>query len=160
MLEPDERMSYGCRTCRDVGRVAVGLAEKPCPDCSGWDEDRRGMALTVDLARRGEKPILRMGDLSAAELAVVGEWQELFPRASDLTLLLWIEGRRYRPSEDAEFLALVRRRLAKWQFHRDGAHEGVVPSRLRHALATGETKHLTDGERERLAVLREGKEAA
>jgi len=160
VLEPDERVSYGCRTCRDIGKVADGRTEKACPGCIGWDEDRRRMAFAADLARRGEKPSLRTADLSAAELAVVGEWRQLFPQASDLTLLLWIEGRRYRPAEDVEFLALVRKRIAQWQFYRDGSHDGIVPSRLRHALATGETKHLTDGERERLAVLREGEEAA
>ena len=154
MLEPDERTVYGCRTCRDFGKVAVGRTEKACPDCAGWNDERRELGRCSDLARRGEKPSLRMGDLTSAEAALVGEWREQFPHASDLTLLLWLEGRRYRPAEDVEFLALVRKRIAQWQFYRDGSHDGIVPSRLRHALATGETKHLTEGERERLAALR------
>lgn len=154
MLEPEERTPYGCRTCRDIGKVADGRAEKACPDCTGWGEDRREMSLKADLARMGERPSLRMDELTAEELETLREWREQFSRASDLTLLLWLEGRRYRPAEDPEFLAFVKRRLAKWAFVRDGGNEGIVPSRLRHALETGDTKHLTDGERERYVALR------
>lgn len=160
MLDPEERTAYGCRDCRDVGRVLNGHAEIDCPGCSAWDEERREQARAADLARRGEKPTLRESGLTAEEREVLAEWRLTFPRTSGLTLLLWIEGRRYDPAGDAEFLALAKRRLAKWRFLRAASNEGAIPSRLQHALSTGETAHLTEEEMDRLSVLGAEKRAA
>lgn len=149
MLEPEERVAYGCRVCRDVGLVADGLSEEKCPACSAWDEERRDQAYSADLARRGEKPSLRESDLTREELEILAGWRVTFPRASGLTLLLWIEGRRYSPAADPEFLALVGRKLREWRFISAGSNEGAVPGRIAYALRTGETEHLTVAECDR-----------
>lgn len=64
----------------------------------------------------------------------------------------------YNPSEDAGFLALCARRLAKWRFTRLFI-SGPDPGWLRAALA-GEAVTLNDSERELVESRRASKEAA
>lgn len=116
MLEPDERTIYACRTCRDCGRLMDGPKDIDCPDCSGWGSEQRLAALRAETARRGEKPTISRADLTDEEEEVYTDWRKYHPDVHPLTLLTWIEGRRYNPREDPEFLALCDRRIRKWRF--------------------------------------------
>ena len=160
MLEPLERNVFGCRECFDFGKVLDGKAERPCPRCGGWSAERRDEAIRQEMGQRATRPELEEKDLTPEELETVCAWKVDYPKAHPWTLLSWIEGRRYEPAKDAEFLALVKRRLGKWRFLAAGANEGCLPGRIRHALATGETDHLSDAERDRVESLRAGRRAA
>lgn len=116
MLEPDERTIYACRTCRDHGKLMDGPKDINCPNCSAWGADQRLAVLRAEMAQRGEKPSIGVSDLTEDELDVYATLRRNHPDAHQLTVLVWIEGRRYNPREDAEFLALCDRRIRKWRF--------------------------------------------
>lgn len=116
MLEPDDRLVIACRTCRDFGMVYDGPGEKKCPECSGWSDEVRADLLKEATRRAAEKPSITMADLTDEEKALFAEWVVMHPRVHKLTLLTWIEGRRYDPSKDEEFLVEARKRFKKWKF--------------------------------------------
>lgn len=147
MLEPEDRDIYACRTCHDYKRVHTQKESIECPECKGWDADKRNDLLRQATKARAEKPSIRMSDLSDEERALVAQWRVEHPRVHELTLLTWIEGRRYDPAKDPEFLAEARKRFKKWQFLRN-SNEGPIPDWAQFALASGSTAHLskTDAE--------------
>lgn len=127
MLNPEERIPFACRSCWDHRVVWTGHREIPCPLCSTWDADRRREELRADTARRAVKPGIDQMDLTPEEFERYLALKRTRPDANNITVLAWVEGQRYRPEEDPEFLGLVERRLAKW---RDGREtEGPEPSR-------------------------------
>lgn len=118
MLEPEERTIYACRTCRDHRLLMDGPKDVKCHDCAGWDEGTRLSHLRAETARRGEKPSITVNDLTDEEEEVYTMWRRNHPDAHQLTILTWIEGCRYNPREDVDFLALCDRRIKKWRFLR------------------------------------------
>lgn len=47
-MAPDDRIPYGCRTCRDIGLLLDGQREVPCPCCKGWTRQVREDAKEED----------------------------------------------------------------------------------------------------------------
>ena len=146
MLNPIERLAFACRTCWDVRRVSFGDVEGGCPDCSSLTDGERVARLRADTAARAPKPEIREADLTAAERNEFHRLRSIHPDAHPLTVLAWLEGRRYAPADDPEFVALCERRLAKWRFTRLNI-TGPDPGWLRAALA-GEPVTLNESERE------------
>lgn len=153
MLEPDDRTVFACRTCHDFKRVYAGRKDVPCPECSAWPPEKRDIMLRSATKDKAEKPSIREVDLSDDEKALMKEWQSLHPSVNDLTLLTWIEGRRYDPEKDEAFLAEARKRFKKWQFYRN-SNEGPVPEWAQAALATGDMKDLSKNDRDYVESLR------
>lgn len=155
MLEPADREVIACRTCRDHGWVAAGKKDIKCPECQSWDDEQREAIRRAATRDRAEKPAIGLADLTAEERALVAQWRIDHPRVHELTLLTWIEGRRYDPEKDPEFMAEARKRFKKWQFLRN-VHDGPEPSWARHALETGDTTDLSKTDREYVETLRRG----
>lgn len=153
MLEPSEREIYACRTCHDFKRVHAGNRDVECPECAGWDAEKRDHLLRQATKERAEKPSIRMADLSDDERALVAAWRLEHPNVHELTLLTWVEGRRYDPEKDPEFLAEARKRFKKWQFLRN-SNEGPVPDWAKTAISTGQTGHLSKSDREYVESLK------
>lgn len=118
MLEPEDREIYACRTCHDYRRVYVGPSETTCQECAGWPEEKRAEVLRNATRDRAEKPSITSADLTDEEKEIFSEWVIQHPHVHKLTLLTWIEGRRYDPAKDEEFLKEARKRFKKWKFLR------------------------------------------
>lgn len=153
MLDPKDREIFACRTCRDFRHVYAGKQTIDCPECAGWDEGKRAELLRQATRERAEKPSIRMSDLSDEERALVAEWTMAHPTTNQLTFLTWIEGRRYDPAKDPEFIADARKAFKKWKFLRN-AGDGPLPDWAKTALATGHVNHLSKDDREYVESLR------
>lgn len=156
MLEPADRDIFACRVCHDFKRVYAGKKDVPCPECSSWNAEQRDAIRRSATRDRAEKPSIRMGDLTAEERAVVAQWRIDHPHAHELTLLTWIEGRRYDPEADPEFMIEARKRFKKWQFLRN-THDGPVSAWAQNALETGNTSGLSKTDKEYVESLKESK---
>jgi len=156
MRTPDERMVYACRTCHDFKKVYIGRDTEDCPECAGWPVEKRKDLLRLATREVAEKPSITESDLSAAEKVLLAEWAVAHPDVHKLTLLTWVEGRRYDPAKDPEFLTDARKAFKKWQFYRH-TNEGPLPDWAKTALATGQTGHLTKSEKEYVTSLKEGR---
>ncbi len=116
-LPPSEvPASYACPTCLDVRRcVDRGWTDVPCPRCGTLDKDAYER-LQADHARRTAlMPDITALDLTPEEFELYDDWRKRFPYAHGRTLLSWIEGRRYDPSKDAEFLRDCEAALKRWR---------------------------------------------
>jgi len=156
MLDPEERNIYACNTCHDFKRVYAGKKDVECPECSGWTDDQRTTLRRSATRDRAEKPSIRAEDLTQDERNLVAQWRLDYPLVHELTLLTWIEGRRYDPAQDMVFLSEARKSFKKWQFLRN-SHEGPAPEWARNALATGSTGGLSKTDVEYVESLRETK---
>jgi len=155
VLNPDDRTIVACKTCRDFKKVYSGNHTIDCPECSSWPDGKRDDLLKLATKELAEKPSITESDLSGEEKALMASWAVDHPNVHKLTLLTWIEGRRYDPAKDPEFLTDARKAFKKWQFYRH-TNEGPLPDWAKNALATGQTGHLTKSEKEYVNSLKEG----
>lgn len=153
MLDPEERNIYACNTCHDFKRVYAGKKDVECPECSQWTDDQRATIRRSATRDRAEKPAIHAEDLTQEERDLVAQWRIDYPLVHELTLLTWIEGRRYDPAKDEEFLAIARKQFKKWQFLRHSG-EGPRPEWVRNALATGDLSGLCPADRRYIEELR------
>lgn len=54
-------------------------------------------------------------DLTNEELIVYKKMRADYPKTSKLTVLAWMEGQRYDPSKDEEFLVQARQKYKEWR---------------------------------------------
>lgn len=134
MLNTEERIPYACRACRDIRLVWSGHKEIPCPSCSGLCDEDREARIRAASAERLPKPGIVLLDLTPEEFETYRELLRANPSAHKLTVLSWVEGLRYHPAEDPEFLALVEERMAKWR-RRSMAWDGIEPEWVRRYRA-------------------------
>lgn len=153
MLNPDDRTIVACKTCRDFKKVYSGNHTIDCPECSSWPDGKRDDLLKLATKEVAEKPSITESDLSDEEKSLMASWAIDHPNVHKLTLLTWIEGRRYDPKNDPEFLADARKAFKKWKFLRN-AGDGPLPDWARTALATGDVSHLSKDDREFVESLR------
>jgi hypothetical protein len=153
MLEPEQREIVACRTCGDHKRVQAVHESIPCPECKDWPKEKRDDLMRAATRAHAEKPSISETDLSDQEAALVAEWGVLHPGVHRLTLLTWIEGRRYDPAKDPEFLAEARKRFKKWQFLRH-SDEGPRPEWVLNAIQTGNTAGLCAADKQYVEDLR------
>lgn len=144
---------FACKTCRDFGRVDTGHEAILCPECASWPPEKRRDILREATRRDAEKPSITESDLSDAEKLIFAGWMEAYPNVHRLTLLTWIEGRRYDPEKDEGFLAEARKQFKKWQFFRF-TREGRAPEWVENALSTGDISGLSKAERQHIEEMR------
>lgn len=121
-----------CGACQDFRVVAgpEGIAGSiPCPAC-GTDEQRRELFL-----RNKSMPQIGIADLTDEEADLFRQWR--FRGHHELDCYRWIEGRRYKPEDDKEFLAEVEIRLAAWRKARD---EADAEYRKSHPYSIGDAR--------------------
>jgi hypothetical protein len=133
--------------------VYVGRTERRCPECESWPPEKREDILRAETKARAEKPSITTADLTDDERKTLKEWTISYPNTSQMTLLTWIEGARYNPSEDKEFLAEARKRFKKWKFLRL-TNDGPPPQWAKNALASGSNEGLSSEEKEFVETLR------
>jgi hypothetical protein len=123
--------SPGCATCDDTRHVAARdysatgcpvcgctcskrLKGEPPPElCSGCITSRN---LKRDAFHRfAAPPTLLELDFSIDELAAYRQLRAAHPNASRLTVLGWIEGQRYEPAKDPDFIAACEAALDDWR---------------------------------------------
>ena len=158
MLDPRDREIFACRTCRDFGFVYDGPTTVECPECSAWPPDKKHELLRAATRQTAEKPEISMADLTPDERALMAEWVVAHPHVHELTLLTWIEGRRYDPSKDPDFLSVARKKFKKWRFLRYASVEGPTPDWVKHCMKTGEVSHLPEHDRQYILELKASQE--
>lgn len=146
------QVPVACPMCSDTARVLVGPREIPCPRCAGWDQETREAAMRAAVARLAVKPGISEADLTAEEFKEFRRLRVEHPQANRLTVLAWIEGRRFNPASDPATVREVERMLAAWRFKRC-AFEGPLPAWAEAALR-GEDAPMNDAEREWIEGLR------
>lgn len=109
-----------CSTCNDIRRITKRVAAReadvtPCPTCGNLNSDEYERFRRDAWARDSKPPEITLLDLTADELLTFRRWQAEHPSVSKMTLLSWIEGGRYDPSKDEEFLAEAREEFRKWR---------------------------------------------
>jgi hypothetical protein len=114
-----------CGFCQDFRRVAsppgtvdangAPIRTIPCPYC-GTDEQRR-----EKFKQSKSMPEIRVSDLTEDEMATFRQWRGAGHH--ELDCLRWIEGSRYKPEEDKDFLKECFFKLAEWREARDKAWE-------------------------------------
>jgi len=112
-------VSPACKTCNDFRNVQDGpRGTKPCPDCGilrFHDKEDNGEAYLKFRAaayeRAHARPEVDQNNLSADEAAFYLE--QTRAGHNKITVLSWIEGRRYDPSKDEEFVKLVDETIRK-----------------------------------------------
>lgn len=108
------RMNYSAGPCRVCGCSCAVPAkgETRSEQCSGCTKHRDLVRALWSLYR--ERPTIQEQDLTAAELVVIAEWRARHPHTAMLTMLGWIEGRRYDPAKDKDFLKEEFELIGQW----------------------------------------------
>jgi len=107
--------SPACIVCSDLRIVlqSNGREAMRCPRCGVLNEESYTAFMAAHAAGVREKPALCQLDLTVDEIEYMREQKvALGGKAHNLTILSWIEGRRYDPSRDPELVALVNERVA------------------------------------------------
>ena len=118
-----------CSVCNDIRRIAPDRFAResiPCPTCGcTCERPPKGQRLVcscdggrrhADLIHKRQMdtyPVLKMSDLTEEEVKIVNDWKA--QRHHELDCLRWIEGRRYDPTKDEEFLKEAREEFRKWR---------------------------------------------
>lgn len=114
------KMATSCVRCHDTRTVTKNTRAatddtSPCPSCGSYDKDEYGRFRSATWSRANGPPTICEVDLTEDEF----EWFKLArsqdPQPAKLTVLTWIEGRRYDPSKDEEFLAVAREKFKEWR---------------------------------------------
>lgn len=111
---------YACPRCLD-SRVVTRHASARKDDLVPCD--RCGLLSTeaYDLFRRDAwikaqvPPEICELDLTPEEFETFTAFRQQHPNTSKKTILTWIEGQRYDPAKDAEFLAEARQKFKEWK---------------------------------------------
>lgn len=105
-----------CRWCRDFRAMLDNFGQViSCKECGSLDEGGYAAYRKERHKALAPRPEITQLDLDAEEFAEYNRLAKLHPGVSGLTVLSWMEGRRYKPSEDAEFMADVEQRMELWR---------------------------------------------
>jgi hypothetical protein len=119
-----------CDKCNDfrflTKRVEARQSDLvPCPVCGpeGDSEHRETQASKERYAHfretrwteRQTGPTISQMDLTPEEFKVYRKYQYEYPNVANRTILSWIEGQRYQPSKDEEFLKDARQKFKDWR---------------------------------------------
>lgn len=144
---------HACSFCSDTLRVLNGPREIPCPRCAGWSSEEREAQLRRAAVALAPRPGITEADLTDDEFRAFRELRLAHPKAHKLTVLAWLEGRRYDPSADPICVADTKRKLAAWRFTRL-ACEGPLPGWVESALRGEKVPNLEPCEEEFVENLR------
>ena len=109
-----------CSTCNDTRTLAkYPTARKddliPCGACGNLNSDEYERFRRDAWAAAQKPPSICELDLTPEEFVVYQRSRTEHPQASKLTVLAWMEGQRYDPSKDEEFLNQARDEFRKWR---------------------------------------------
>lgn len=113
-------LPFACLRCHDVRTVTrrVEAREKdlvPCPSCGTIGDEEYGRFRSNAFIKSHAAPTLCELDLTPEEFAVFKKIREEHPLASKTSVLSWLEGQRYNPAEDVEFLEEARTKFKEWR---------------------------------------------
>lgn len=111
------------------------------------------------VAALAPKPGISEADLTDEEFRAFRELRLAHPQANRLTVLAWLEGRRYDPTKDPAAVRDVERRVASWRFKRC-AFEGPTPGWVESALRGEKVPGMNACEKEFVEGLRAERIAA
>lgn len=106
--------SPACDVCKDHQVVTINRCQRetvPCPRCGFLNEKSYDEFRAAHMASVRAQPEVSQGNLSADEAAFYLE--QTRAGHNRLTVLSWIEGRRYDPSKDEDFVKLVKKTVRK-----------------------------------------------
>lgn len=98
---------------------------------------------------RANPPVLKLADLTEKEAALYRDWRA--EGYHEFDCLRWIEGQRYEPIRDAEFLKDAREQFRKWREECAENMLGPLPEWMQRKLAG--TPVQTNDEQERFFKL-------
>jgi hypothetical protein len=109
-----------CPTCGDTRTVTSRVEarendRRKCPACGNYNDDEYERFRTTAWLRRHKPPEICELDLTMDELKIFKMMRENNPTASKTTVLMWMDGQRYDPSKDPEFLAIAREEFKTWR---------------------------------------------
>ena len=107
---------YACPVCRDSRmRTRSSRASKTdlvaCDVCGLMNTEEYEKFRRDAWIRDHKPPTICELDLTPAELTVYKQMRMTHPKVSKTTVLSWMEGQRYDPSKDEEFLAEAREKF-------------------------------------------------
>ena len=116
---PYARPPY-CSLCGDFRvRTRNARASKsdlvPCDRCGLLTEDEYQRFKRDAWIKNQTPPTICELDLTPEEFKVCETLKALNPHASKATVLSWMEGQRYDPSKDEEFLREARQKFKEWK---------------------------------------------
>jgi hypothetical protein len=111
---------YNCPRCKDFRLLSKSKRFRrddlvPCDVCGALNHDEYSDFVRRAWAKNNPPPQICELDLSDEELQIFKRWKVENPGTSKATLLAWIEGRRFDPSKDEEFLAEARIKFKEWK---------------------------------------------
>ena len=117
-------------------------------DCGGC---RWRRAAYIDRLKAHPSDV-RPADLTEKEMALWDRWSA--EGYNPLDGLRWVEGQRYDPSKDEEFLTDAREKFRQWRRDAVDRHEGLEPEWLLRALK-GEKVEMNSSQKEFLKLWKE-----
>ncbi len=113
-------MPFACPRCQDSRVVtrfpsARGKDIVKCRDCGSMTDEEYDRFRRDAWAKAHKPPSICELDLTPAEFETYQKMRLEHPNASKFTVLSWIEGQRYDPSKDEEFLAEARVKFREWR---------------------------------------------
>jgi len=113
-------MPFACHACHDVRKQTRRVAARkddiiPCPYCGLLNDEEYDRFRKDAWTKAQTPPTLCELDLTPEELATFKVMRDANSKASKTTVLTWIEGQRYDPSKDEEFLAVAREKFKEWR---------------------------------------------
>ena len=109
-----------CGICDDIRSVTSRVAAReaditPCPTCGNLNTDEYEKFRRDAWVRDNKAPEIHLLDLTDAEVVMFNRMRAENPNASKTTILSWVEGQRYDPSKNEEFLGKAREEFRKWR---------------------------------------------
>src|SRR5512135_3056 len=111
---------YACPRCKD-SRVLTRSSRAtktdlvPCDSCGLLTPDEYDKFRSDAWIRDHKPPQITELNLTLDELAVYKQMRISYPKVSKTTVLSWMEGQRYDPAKDPEFLGEAREAFKKWR---------------------------------------------
>lgn len=87
----------------------------PCDACGTLTPDEYDRFTRDAWIKNTKPPGICELDLTNAELDIYKRMKQQNPHASKTTVLSWIEGQRYDPAKDEEFLKEAREKFKEWR---------------------------------------------
>lgn len=111
---------YACPTCQDCRVVTRWPSARDkdlvrCQKCGLLNDEEYERFRRDAWVRDHTPPEICQLDLAPEEFKTYERMRAEHPNASKLTLLSWIEGQRYDPAKDPEFLAEARVKFREWK---------------------------------------------
>lgn len=113
-------MPFACPRCRDnrmVARYASARKEDlvPCDKCGLMGSEEYSRFRRDAWAQSMKPPEITQLDLTPEEFQTYEAMRAAHPNVSRTSILSWLEGQRYNPAEDIEFLEDARAKFKEWR---------------------------------------------